>query len=73
MKRECVLSEATSADPLDQATVGHGGLFGSSISCFLGGMGCIFRCLPPELPIKGGSDIEIPDLFIFMGPRKERE
>jgi hypothetical protein len=69
-----LLSEVTSADPLDQPAVGHGGLFSSSISCFLGGMvGCIFRCLTPELSITGGSNIEIPSLFIFMGPRKERE
>jgi hypothetical protein len=72
MKRVC-LSEATSVDPMDQAAVGHGCLFGSSISCFLGSVGCIFRCLSSELSVAGGSDIEIPGLFIFVGPRKERE
>jgi hypothetical protein len=72
MKRVC-LSEATSADPVDQAAIGHRGLLSGSISCFLGGMGCICRCLSTELPVAGGSDIEIPGLFIFVGPREERE
>jgi hypothetical protein len=62
MKGEC-LSEATSADPLDQTAVDHEGLFSSSISCFLGCMSCIFRCLMPKLSITGGSNNEILSLL----------
>jgi hypothetical protein len=70
--KEVMLSEATSVDTLDQVDVGHGGFFGSSISCCLFGLDCIFRCLTPKLSITGGSNIAIPSLFVFMGPL-ERE
>jgi hypothetical protein len=71
--KEVLLSEATSADPGDLVAVGHGGLFGSCVSCGLGGMGCIFSCLTPKLPIAGGSNLLIPSPFVFIGPREDRE